>query len=473
MWWGNPTCEPIDDSETDVPDSIWCDFRLRENDLGLVVVIYLPPSSTPEMDCNLMAALKQLINRKFSHILVTDDFNLHVLESQATPREQFKADLQDLVSDFPLYGHVTTPTRFRGTNRSSILDRIFTNEELMVERLITDTPLGCSNHATLVFHYMCYADCPKEHVKEYHAVTNYEDLSDQIDATSWSFLAELTPEVACREFVNKFTKLVARTSETKRCRSKRMKSFISSRTHKYMAFMDLAWHTYIASPNDHTWDVYTIQRNHCVKLVREDKLKNQQGLVEKFCSNPKLLYKHVNNLRRVKRAVLKWLMSLREFSSPGADGIRPKALKVAVMSLAGPLTIFFQRCVNEMHVLMMWKHGIIMPSYTSGSRAEPANYRPITLPLGISKVMESIVAEALMGYLENNKILVPEQHEFRQKRFCTTNLLIARASWTESVDAGVGVDAAYLDFSKAFDRMDHRILLHKLQKYGIGDPVLG
>ncbi|CAH8591418.1 unnamed protein product [Dicrocoelium dendriticum] len=82
------------------------------------------------------------------------------------------------------------------------------------------------------------------------------------------------------------------------------------------------------------------------------------------------------------------------------------------------------------------------------SRAEPANYRPITLLPVISKVMESIVAEALMGYLENNKILVPEQHGFRQNRSCTTNLLIARASWTESVDAGVGVDAAYLDFSK-------------------------
>ncbi|CAH8526568.1 unnamed protein product [Dicrocoelium dendriticum] len=466
------------------------------------------------MDCNLMAALKQLVNRKYSHILVISDFNLHALKSQATPGEQFKVDLQDLVSNYAPYSHVTTLTRFRGTDRPSMLDRIFTNEEVMVERVITDTPLGRSDHATLLFHYMCYADYPKEHAEEYHVVTNYEDLSDLIDTTSWSFLAELTSQVACEEFVNIFTKLVARTSETKLYRPKRMKSFVRSRT---------------PSPNDHTWDVYTIQRNHCVKLVLEDKLKNQQGLMEKLCSNPKLLYRHVNNLRRVKRgipalhtayglaqtaqeaanvlgqqlcrtfqsaqssyilpkqitppsgfnhisftsaAVVKRLMSLREFSSPGADGIRPKTLKVAAMSLAGPLAIFFQRCLNEMHVPTMWKHGIIMPIYKSGSRAEPTNYRPITQLPVISKVMESIVAEALMGCLENNKMLVPEQHEFRQKRSCTTNILIAFANWTESVDAGAGVDAAYLDFSKAFDRIDHRILLHKLQKYGIGDPVL-
>ncbi|CAH8591519.1 unnamed protein product, partial [Dicrocoelium dendriticum] len=190
------------------------------------------------MDCNLMAALRQVINRKSSHILVTGDFNLHALESQATPGEQFKAYLQDLVSDYPLYGHVTTPTRFRGTDRPSMLDRIFTNEELMVERVITDTPLGRSDHATLLFHYMCYADYPKEHAEEYRVVTNYEDLSDLIDATSWCFLAELTPKVAYGEFVNIFTKLVARTSETKLYRPKRMKSFVRSRTRKCMALRD-------------------------------------------------------------------------------------------------------------------------------------------------------------------------------------------------------------------------------------------
>ncbi|CAH8490747.1 unnamed protein product [Dicrocoelium dendriticum] len=297
----NMQCERINDSETEVPDAIWCNFRLKGNDVGLLVVVYCPPSSTPEMDCNLMAALSQVIKRKCSHILITGDFNLHALESQATPGEQFKAELQDLVSDYPLYGHVTTPTRFRGTDSQSILDRIFTNEELMVERVITDTPLGRSDHVTLLFHYMCYADYPKEHTEEYRFVTNYDDLSDLIDATCWSFLAELTTEVACREFVNICNKLVASTSETKPYRPKRMKYFVRSRTCKCMALRDLAWRTYTASPNDDSWDVYTTQRNHCVKLVGEDKLKKQQGLVEKFCYNPKLLYRHVNNLRRIKR----------------------------------------------------------------------------------------------------------------------------------------------------------------------------
>ncbi|CAH8429139.1 unnamed protein product [Dicrocoelium dendriticum] len=115
-----------------------------------------------------------------------------------------------------------------------------------------------------------------------------------------------------------------------------------------------------------------------------------------------------------------------------------------------------------------------MPSsIRSDSRSDPANYRPVTLLPVLAKVMEAVVAEALMDYLEKCNILVAEQHGFRQHRSCTTNLLIARGSWTEVADDGVGVDVIYLDFSKAFDRLDHRILLQRLQSYGIGDPLLG
>ncbi|CAH8456933.1 unnamed protein product, partial [Dicrocoelium dendriticum] len=112
------------------------------------------------------------------------------------------------------------------------------------------------------------------------------------------------------------------------------------------------------------------------------------------------------------------------------------------------------------------------PIHKGGSRTDPSNYRPVSLLPILSKVMESIVADALVCYLENCNIITPEQHGFRRQRSCTTNLLIARSSWTEAADAGEGVDVIYLDFSKAFDRLDHRILLSKLQHYGIGDPLL-
>lgn len=66
-----------------------------------------------------------------------------------------------------------------------------------------------------------------------------------------------------------------------------------------------------------------------------------------------------------------------------------------------------------------------------------------------------------------------EQHGFRQHRSCTTNLLLARDTYTETVDDGTGTDVIYVFFSKAFDRLGPRIRRHKLQQYGLGDPILG
>ena len=90
----------------------------------------------------------------------------------------------------------------------------------------------------------------------------------------------------------------------------------------------------------------------------------------------------------------------------------------------------------------------------------------------LSKVMESIITDQLRHYLEANCIPSPHQHGFRRSRSCTTNLLLAREEWTSVLDSGTEIDAIYLDFSKAFDRVNHSILLTKLAAHGIGDPLL-
>ncbi|CAH8525223.1 unnamed protein product [Dicrocoelium dendriticum] len=158
-------------------------------------------------------------------------------------------------------------------------------------------------------------------------------------------------------------------------------------------------------------------------------------------------------------AVLQKLTSVRKHSSPGVDTIRPEALEAAASQLSGPLA---QRCLDQNQVTAMWKLGIIAPIYKGGSETDPSNYRPVSLLPILSKVMESIVADTPVCYLENCNIITPEQHSFRRQRSCTTNLLIARSSWTKAADAGEGVDVIYLAFFKAFNRLDHRIPLSKL-----------
>jgi hypothetical protein len=86
--------------------------------------------------------------------------------------------------------------------------------------------------------------------------------------------------------------------------------------------------------------------------------------------------------------------------------------------------------------------------------------------------MERMVVNTMKQFLEENKLLSEVQHGFRNNYSCITNLLAAMDDWTNAMDHGHCVHVCYLDMAKAFDRVDHELLLSKLQKYGISGKLL-
>ena len=103
----------------------------------------------------------------------------------------------------------------------------------------------------------------------------------------------------------------------------------------------------------------------------------------------------------------------------------------------------------------MWKHANVKPLYKKGSKTIPNNYRPVSLTSVCCKTLERIIRDALVDYLETNNLLNKNQHGFRAGRSCITQLLEIIEIWSDLLDQGIPWDCIYLDFSKAFDRLDH------------------
>ena len=98
------------------------------------------------------------------------------------------------------------------------------------------------------------------------------------------------------------------------------------------------------------------------------------------------------------------------------------------------------------------------------------NYRPISLLPIVSKVFERCVLNSIKDHLY--QVISPKQHGFCTGRSCVTNLLEALDHIGSLLDSGSQVDTIYLDMSKAFDKISHRRLVHKLIRTGFGGNLL-
>ena len=118
-----------------------------------------------------------------------------------------------------------------------------------------------------------------------------------------------------------------------------------------------------------------------------------------------------------------------------------------------------------------WRCANVSPVYKKGEKYIAENYRPISLTCICCKLMEHIVTSHIMSHADNNSILYPLQHGFRSKRSCETQLVEFVQDITCNMAAGKQTDILIRDFSKAFDKVCHSLLVHKLRHYGIKGKV--
>lgn len=112
------------------------------------------------------------------------------------------------------------------------------------------------------------------------------------------------------------------------------------------------------------------------------------------------------------------------------------------------------------------------PFHKGGSKHLASNYRPVCLTSVCCKLLERIVKEGIQQHLDQNNLVQPAQHGFIPGRSCLTSLMLTREEWVQAKDEHRKVHVVLFDFSKAFDKVDHHILLHRLEQIGIGGTLL-
>ena len=516
-------------------ESVWCSVRLSTTSRCLVGVIYRKPTADIEYDKRLLERLTRSTRLGFSQILILGDFNLprinFVEHTYIGGDNSTEALFFNLIGDMGLFENLKSATRWRNSQTPSRLDWVFTNEEFLVDDLSILAPLGKSDHAVLSFSFVSKTELryPTSNKRWNFKRLNVLALQDYLQQVDWNVRPEIEVDAHWDFLLHTILCATEHSVPKMVPKSYKQPAIIKNRTRRLLSRKRHCWAEYKRTDNIGAYRQYKHIRNTCTKAIREDRLQFQTKLIDRFVSNPKSLFSYAASLRQGKTGVsqllgpngptnndsdaanllaehysrtfqlthinhtdesftctctglsevdlsadlvLRKLQNLKKDTSPGPDMVHSAVLREAASILATPLSVMFAHSLSRGKLPEIWKLAHITPIFKGGRRSEPSSYRPVALLSIPSKIMESLVFDGILEHLSSSKFFSPQQHGFRKGHSCTTNLLTAVDEWKTILDRKGKVDVIYLDFSKAFDRVNHACLIKKLGRLGIKPPLI-
>ena len=165
------------------------------------------------------------------------------------------------------------------------------------------------------------------------------------------------------------------------------------------------------------------------------------------------------------------IKNLRE-SAPGHDEVTASILQLSLPFITDPLVFILNMSMSQGLFPAELKIANVLPLYKTDDCMVFNNYRPVSILCMLSKVFEKVMYSRLIDFLEENKILIVNQFGFRKNHSSYMALMVLIDKLTKALENGDYVIGMFLDFSKAFDTVNHQILLEKLEYYGIRGSAL-
>lgn len=495
-----------------------------------IINVYIPPNSPLDVYDSLFEAicsLQYLLNGD-SNVLILGDFNIPDYIKLIQLGSNNSKLLCSLTNFMNYLGFVQCNKILNVSNR--VLDLVICRSDISVQE--SHSPLVSVDlyHPPLEFSLNLMSGFSKfknnKQVTFNFRKSNFPQLYDGLLQTDWSFLERYSNvDLACHDFYDKINGLFAESvpkTVSKRAsyppwftveiiRQLREKAQLLRRAKSTGEEQALASYKILrnklkkditASHSDYIRRAESdLSQNPskfwaCVNNVRNsssipnsmcfenNELNNPQQIVDAFASFFQSAFisssnfspaGYINNCNMptlsvpiiTEETVLKCLKKCKPKMTTGPDGIPSFLLRDCAIIFAKPLTILFNMSLKALCFPNAWKNAKLCPVFKKGDKSNVANYRPIAIICNFSKVFEMVIYEIIYAHVKPQ--IVDPQHGFVRGRSTTSNLTCITQFIATALNDCSQVDVIYTDFSRAFDRLDHGVLLRKLSSVGLTD----
>lgn len=214
-----------------------------------------------------------------------------------------------------------------------------------------------------------------------------------------------------------------------------------------------------------------LQQQFCSVFSEPDPNQHIENVNEFFDSNEDLPDTWINDIIFTEKDIETAISEIKPNAACGDDGFSALLLKNCRKELSVPLKIIWRKSMDTSEIPITLKTSKITPIHKGGLKSVAANYRPVALTSHLIKCFEKVMRNAIIKYLEENRLMNKNQHGFRRFRSCLSQLLDHYDLLLEILQSKKNADIVYLDFRKAFDVVDHHILLRKMKSLGINGKI--
>lgn len=517
-------------------EGIWIEVALQASEKLLIGAMYRSPSLDKRNSAEVLCSIfEEAASRTSRQLLILGDFNYGEINwetcSSNAHQDHYSHRFLNCINDLFLCQHIVSPTHFKPGCQPSLIDLVFSSDQHMLDCLEQKAPLGESHHQCISFKVVCYAEGRTRTKRRNFNRGNYSAMQQECETSEICKITEIEDVDCAWESLRTFLQLLTCTHVPFTvCKQKQKHPYCNGAVKKLKKEKDKQYGTYKLTRSSDDLEKFKKTKNKLRNMTRNLRQKFEAKLAANMKENPKGFWQYISSQVKVKdrvqdlqddhgewaksslekanmlnkffgsvftheqklspnkgrlqapckisilqitrEAVRKKLEDLNCHKSPGPDEIHPRILKELAEYLSGPLSLIFNKSLESASLPVTWREAEVVPLFKKGQRKDPGNYRPISLTSITCKVMESLVKDHILEFLMTNDLISKYQYGFQPGKSCTTQLIRVIDYWTDALDQHDAIDAVYLDFQKAFDKVPHRRLIFKLKTLGIQGQIL-